>query len=59
MGGTCSTHGERRDAHTAVFWWDNLREGDNLEEPDIVDGRIIVNWIYEKWYEDTDWFDLA
>ena len=29
-------------------WWGNLRERDNLEDPDI-DGRIILRWILRKW----------
>jgi hypothetical protein len=31
-----------------VFWWGNLRERDNLEDPD-VDGRIILRLIFRKW----------
>jgi hypothetical protein len=30
------------------FWWGNLREGDQWEDPD-VDGRIILRWIFRKW----------
>jgi hypothetical protein len=33
--------------HTG-FWWVDLREGDNLEEPG-VDGRKILKWIFKKW----------
>jgi hypothetical protein len=32
------------------FWWENLRERDNLDDPD-VDGRIILRWIFRKWDE--------
>ena len=30
------------------FWWGNLRERDDLEDPN-VDGRIILSWIFRKW----------
>jgi len=30
------------------FWWENLKESDYLEDPD-VDGRIILSWIFRKW----------
>ena len=30
------------------FWWENLNEGDHLEDP-VVDGRIILKCISEKW----------
>jgi hypothetical protein len=32
----------------ASFWWENVRDGDHLKDPDI-DGRIILKWIFEKW----------
>jgi len=41
MGGR-STYG----LHTG-FWWGNLREGDQLEEPSVV-GRIILKWIFRS-----------
>ena len=31
------------------FWYGNLRERDHLEDPGI-DGRIILRWIFRKWY---------
>jgi len=33
--------------HTG-FWWGNLRERDYFEDP-VVDGRIILTWIFRKW----------
>jgi hypothetical protein len=33
--------------HTG-FWWRDLREGDQLEDPG-VDERIILKWIFKKW----------
>jgi hypothetical protein len=35
------------------FGGGDLRERDCLEELGI-DGRIILNWIFKKWVEDTD-----
>jgi hypothetical protein len=37
------------EVHTE-FWWENLREGDHLEDP-CIDARIILKWIFEKWME--------
>jgi hypothetical protein len=31
------------------FWWGNMRERDNLVDTGI-DGRIILRWIFRKWY---------
>jgi len=47
VGGTCSTCGVRGEVYTR-FWWENLKERDYLEDPD-VDGRIILSWIFRKW----------
>jgi len=30
------------------FWWGNIKERDHLEDP-VVDGRIILRWIFRKW----------
>ena len=40
------------------FFWENLTEGDNLEDPG-VDGWIITKWILEKWGGGMEWVDLA
>jgi len=41
------------------FWWGNLREGDNYENPGI-DGRIILRWIYRNWDVGVmKWMELA
>jgi hypothetical protein len=39
-------------------WWENLREGDHLDDPGI-SGRIILKWIFEKWDGDMEKIDLA
>ena len=43
--------------HT-VFRWGNLREGDHLEDS-LVDWRIILKVMFEKWVGGMDWIDLA
>jgi hypothetical protein len=40
----------REEVYTE-FWWGNLREGDNFEDPG-VDGRVILRWIFRKWNGD-------
>jgi len=37
--------GESRGVYRV--WWGNLSEGDRLEDP-VVDGRIILRWIFRK-----------
>jgi hypothetical protein len=44
MGGSYSTLGGEEHAG---FWWGNLKERDQLEDPG-VDGRIILKWIFRK-----------
>ena len=55
----CGAHVGQGEAHTG-FWWENLRERDHLEEPDI-GGRIILKWICKKWDrgKGMDLIDLA
>jgi len=45
MGGACSAYGgEKR-----CIQWGNLKERNHLGDPG-VDGRIILRWIFSKWY---------
>jgi len=46
LGNECSTYG-CGEVYTG-FWWENLRNRDDLEDPDI-DRRIILIWISSKW----------
>jgi hypothetical protein len=46
MGGACSADGE--EVACTGFWCGNLRERYHLENP-VVDGRIILRWIFSKW----------
>ena len=40
------------------FWWENLREEDNLEEVS-VDWKIILKWVLKKFVGSMNWIDLA
>ena len=46
---TCDVarRGERRGVYRV--WWGNLRAKEFLRDPG-VDGRIILRWIFRKWY---------
>jgi hypothetical protein len=37
----------RGEAYTG-FWRENLMESDHSEDP-VIDGRIILRWIFSKW----------
>jgi len=45
-----------REACTG-FWWGNLKERDQWEDPG-VDGRIILRWIFRKWGVGMNWIEL-
>jgi len=47
MGWACSTYGRKGEVYRG-FWLGNLRERDHLENQ-VVDGRIILRWIFRKW----------
>jgi len=47
----------QEEVHTG-FCWGNLREIDHLGVP-VVDGRILLRWIFKKWDGGVDWIDLA
>ena len=48
--------GERRGVYRVLV---GKTEGKNhLGDPG-VDGRIILRWIFRKWYEGTEWIELA
>jgi hypothetical protein len=40
-----------------MVWWENLREGDHLEDSG-VDGITILKWMFEKWDGERAWTGL-
>jgi hypothetical protein len=41
-----------------AFCWRNMRKSDHLKDP-VVDGGIILSWVFKKWDGGMDWIDLA
>ena len=57
MDGACSMYWGGEEVYTG-FWWGNLRERDNLEDPGVGE-RIILRWIFRSGMGGMDWIDLA
>jgi len=57
MGVACSMYWWRAAVY-AGFWWKKLRERNHLEDP-VLDGRIILRWIFRKWMRGMDWIHLT
>ena len=47
MGGACSTYGESRGAYRILV---GKLEGKNHLKDPCVDGRVILRWIFGKWF---------
>jgi hypothetical protein len=48
--------GEKRGAYRILMG--RPEGGDHLGDPGL-DGRIILKWIFKKWYLGMDWIELA
>jgi hypothetical protein len=55
MGRECSTCGRRE---RCICGFDKENWGKDLEDV-VIDGRIILRWIFKKWDRRTDWIALA
>ena len=40
------------------FWWGNLGEREHLEDI-CIDRKMILKWIFKKWFGSMDWIDLT
>jgi Fe-S-cluster containining protein len=56
IGRACSTYGARRGACRVLEGKPERKS--HFEDPG-VDGRIILKYIFEKWYGGMEWIDLA
>jgi len=50
MGGACSAYGGKRGVYRVLVG--DLKEKDHLEDL-VVHGRIILEWIFRRWVEET------
>jgi hypothetical protein len=57
MGSECGTYG-RQEKGIQGFGGRDLRERGHLEVL-VVDGSVVLKWIFNKWDGGMDWIDLA
>ena len=55
-GGACSTYGEEERCIQG-FGGGKLWEREHLEDQ-VVNGRVILRWVFRKWGWGTEWIDL-